>query len=234
MPLDAIGQEKHNAGWTLAFDNDLLSFADRDFDYTGGLAVTFAGRRAQQWWFSLDPIVGWLDPLLPAAALAGQPALPLHSLQAGLVAFTPDDLNSHDPLPLDRSYASLLFLSNSRTFVTDPAQPVYETSFTLGVLGWDRPKRSSMASTRVSIRNACRRVGITRFPMAASRRRVQPRSVTACEQLHLLRSSSRYDAPSSTWVVVGSSADARLRARSKRQHAHSIANARRGACFIRA
>lgn len=140
LPLDAIGQEKHNAGWTLAFDNDLLSFADRDFDYTGGLAVTFAGRRAQEWWFSLDPIVGWLDPLLPAAALAGQPALPLHSLQAGLVAFTPDDLNSHDPMPLDRPYASLLFLSNSRTFVTDPAQPIYETSFTLGVLGWDAAK----------------------------------------------------------------------------------------------
>ena len=57
LPLDANGREKQNAGWTVAFDNDLLSFADRDFDYTGGLAVTFAGKRASDWWFSLDRIV---------------------------------------------------------------------------------------------------------------------------------------------------------------------------------
>jgi hypothetical protein len=140
LPLDAIGQEKHNAGWTLAIDNDLLSFSDRDFDYTGGLAVTFAGRRARDWKLSLDPIVGWLDPLVPTAVLHGQPDVPLHSMQAGLIAFTPDDLNSHEALPLDRPYASLLFVANSRTFITHPSQPVYETSFTLGALGLDAAK----------------------------------------------------------------------------------------------
>lgn len=139
LPLEANGREKHNAGWTVAFDNDLLSFADRDFDYTGGLAVTFAGKRASDWWFSLDPIVKWLDPLVPSTR-AEDSAFRLHSLQVGLIAFTPDDLNSHDPLPLDRPYASLLFVSNSRRFITHPAAPVYETSFTLGVLGWDAAK----------------------------------------------------------------------------------------------
>lgn len=139
LPLDAQGLEKYNAGWTIAFDNDLLSFADRDFDYTGGLAVTFAGRRADEWMFSLDPIVGLLDPLVPSVDVR-MTALPLHSLQVGLIAFTPDDLNNRDPLPLDRPYASLLFLANSRTYVTHPAAPVYETSFTFGVLGLDAAK----------------------------------------------------------------------------------------------
>jgi hypothetical protein len=139
LPLDERGLEKYNAGWTLELDNDLLSFGDRDFDYTGGVAVTFAGRRAKEWAFSLDPVVGLLDPLVPAAAL-DQSAMPLHSLQVGLIAFTPGDLNNHDPLPLDRPYASLLFLANSRTYVTHPAEPVYETSFTLGVLGLDAAK----------------------------------------------------------------------------------------------
>ena len=46
LPLDAEGLEKYNAGSTIAFDNDLLFFGDRDFDYTGGGAVTLAGRRA--------------------------------------------------------------------------------------------------------------------------------------------------------------------------------------------
>lgn len=81
LPLDATGHEKHNAGWKLALDNDLLSFVDRDFDYTGGLAVTFAGSRARDWWFSLDRIVGWLDPLVPASH-ENRRAMPLHSLQA--------------------------------------------------------------------------------------------------------------------------------------------------------
>ena len=139
LPLGANGVEKHNAGWTLAFDNDLLSFADRDFDYTGGLAITFAGNRAKEWWFSLDPAAAWLDPLVPSAGATQAPFL-LHSLQTGLIAFTPSDLNNHDPLPLDRPYASLLFVANSRTFVAHPAQPVYETSFTLGVLGLDAAK----------------------------------------------------------------------------------------------
>jgi hypothetical protein len=138
LPLDENESEKRNAGWTVAFDNDLLSFADRDFDYTGGAAVTFAGRRARDWWFSLDPIISALDPLVPSQS---DPDLfRLHALQVGLIAFTPDDLNNHDPLPLDRPYASLLFVSNSRMFIRDPAAPVYETAFTLGVLGLDAAK----------------------------------------------------------------------------------------------
>jgi len=139
LPLDVSGREKQNGGWTISFDNDLLSFADRDFDYTGGIALTLAGRRARDWWFSLDPIVGWLDPLVPSSA-PDKEAFRLHSLQVGLMAFTPDDLNSHDALPLDRPYASLLFVSNSRMFITHPAAAVYETSFTWGVLGWDAAK----------------------------------------------------------------------------------------------
>lgn len=45
LPLDANNLEKRNAAWTMAFDNDLLAFTDRDFDYTGGFAVTFAGTK---------------------------------------------------------------------------------------------------------------------------------------------------------------------------------------------
>lgn len=139
VPIDDNGRETYNAGWTLAVDNDLLSFSDRDFDYTGGVALTFAGRRAQQWPISLDPIAAWLDPLVPRergdAAYAR-----LHALQVGLIAFTPDDLNNPLPIADDRPYASMLFLANSRTHLTGADRPVYETSFTLGVLGLDLAK----------------------------------------------------------------------------------------------
>src|SRR5690606_38280949 len=100
--------EKHDTGTTYAFDNDLLQFGDRDFDYTGGFAVTLAGLRAAQWPISLDRAAGWLEPLVPLGELDRSPRFILHALQLGLVAFTPDDLNVAEPMTDDRPYASLL------------------------------------------------------------------------------------------------------------------------------
>lgn len=141
LPLDESGQEKYSAGWTLALDNDVLAFGNRDLDYTGGAAVTFAGLRAKEWPISLDPILGVMDFLVPNSDdLAGRAGYPLHAVQFGLLAFTPDDLNNPEPIYTDRPYASLLFQSNSRTFVSSPTAPVYETSFTFGFLGLDLAK----------------------------------------------------------------------------------------------
>lgn len=138
LPLDEFGREKYNAGWTFAFDNDVLSFGDRDLDYTGGAAMTFAGRRAKDWLLSIDPVVGLLDRFVPGIIQNMEsPGYPLHSIQVGLLAFTPNDLNNPDPIYDDRPYSSLLFLSNSRTYITHPSDPVYDTSFTLGFLGLD-------------------------------------------------------------------------------------------------
>ena len=141
LPLDAEGLEKYNAGSTIAFDNDLLSFGDRDFDYTGGGVVTLTGRRAKESRFSLDRVLSPLDRLVPATKRDWPvPLFTLHSRQIGLIAFTPDDLNEPAPIVDDRPYASLAFIANARTFVSDPTQPVYETTFTLGVLGLDLAK----------------------------------------------------------------------------------------------
>lgn len=139
LPVDKHGREKYDAGWSLALDNDLLSLGNRDYDYTGGLAVTFAGRRAAEWPVSLDRFTGWLDPLVPDRT-TNAPRFTLHALQIGVIAFTPDDLNNPEPVRDDRPYASLLFASNARTFVSHPAAPVYETAFTVGFLGLDVAK----------------------------------------------------------------------------------------------
>src|SRR3546814_8408001 len=58
-PVDASGNEKEDAGWTLYFDNDTLTPVQRDEDYTGGIAVTLADRRAKDSWLSLDGPLGW-------------------------------------------------------------------------------------------------------------------------------------------------------------------------------
>jgi hypothetical protein len=129
-----------DAGWRLAIDNDMLMSTANDRDYTGGIAVTFAGPRALAWPLSLDPAVAWLDPLVPGghAIAAGEAQeTVLRSLQFGLMAFTPDNLKDPAPIPNDRPYASLVFVSNSRTYVRHPDAPVYDTSLAVGMLGLD-------------------------------------------------------------------------------------------------
>jgi len=131
LPLDDSGAEKRNAGWTLAVDNDMIGTSGSDHDYTGGAAVTFAGSRVRDWPFSLGFAADWFSKL----AFDHERVYPLHALQIGLLAFTPDDLNATRPITDDRPYASLLFLSNSTTLVRGPLEPVDSTTFSFGVLG---------------------------------------------------------------------------------------------------
>ena len=67
----------------------------------------------------------------------------LRAMQLGLIAFTPEDLQNDLADPNDRPYASLLFVSNSRTYVVDHAGPVYDTSVAFGILGLDAAKGCS-------------------------------------------------------------------------------------------
>ncbi|MCC6303497.1 MAG: lipid A deacylase LpxR family protein [Gammaproteobacteria bacterium] len=132
LPLDESGREKYNGGWTFAIDNDIFLPTENDYDYTGGFAFTFAGRRTAEWPWSLDPLVDRVEPLFFGRD-AG--AFNLHSQQIGLLAFTPDDLNNPAPIPDDRPYASLAFVAGSRTRVSHPLAPVDTTTVTLGLLG---------------------------------------------------------------------------------------------------
>src|SRR3546814_6296916 len=106
-PVDASGNEKEDAGWTLYFDNDTLTPVQRDEDYTGGIAVTLAGRRAKDSWLSLDGPLGWLDRLLLDDASNG--TFQLHSIQVGALAFTPGNIKQAEVREGDRPYASLLY-----------------------------------------------------------------------------------------------------------------------------
>lgn len=133
LRTDANGREPLDGGWTLYLDNDALTPTQRDEDYTGGLALTLAGRRAEEFPLPLDPILGALD-----ARVLGERcdrAHQLHSLQFGLLAFTPGDIDAQALLAGDRPYASLLYLASGRSYVSDFDGTVYHTSLTLGVLG---------------------------------------------------------------------------------------------------
>src|SRR3546814_18764362 len=68
----------------------------RDEDYTGGIAVTLAGRRAKDSWLSLDGPLGWLDRLLLDDASNG--TFQLHSIQVGALAFTPGNIKQDEEI----------------------------------------------------------------------------------------------------------------------------------------
>lgn len=130
-----IGEkEKYNTGWVLNFDNDIL--ADRDRDYTGGIALTLSGRRAQEYLVSLEGVRNWLDDLLGISKLyAKEPHFQLHSVQYGATLFTPGDILNPAPIYDDRPYGSLFYLSNTELTVAPSADRAYLSTLTFGFMG---------------------------------------------------------------------------------------------------
>jgi hypothetical protein len=58
-----------------------------------------------------------------------------HARQIGLMAFTPQDITTSEPLQDDRPYASLLFVSNGRVRVDANNRTAWSSSLTVGFLG---------------------------------------------------------------------------------------------------
>ena len=132
-----IGKEqKYNSGWRLNIDNDIL--AERDRDYTGGIALTLSGRRAQEYLVSLEGVRNWLDDILGINKLyVKQPYFQLHSVQYGAMLFTPGDITNAAPIFDDRPYGSLFYLSNTELTVAPSTDKAYLSTLTFGFLGLD-------------------------------------------------------------------------------------------------
>lgn len=118
-------------------DNDLFAGRERDRDYTGGFAATISGGAARDGLLSLDPALATLDRLAGAA----KDSTVRYARQAGLMVFTPSDTLVREPRPNDRPYASLLFVSNGRTYVDDNGRDAWSSSVSVGVLGLSLAER---------------------------------------------------------------------------------------------
>lgn len=131
MPVTV--REPDNSGWSLQLDNDLFSPRNHDRDYTGGVSLTFAGKRVTGWPLSLDPALDrlndWLQRREPSSPLT------LHSLQIGMLAFAPDDIGTTQLIADDRPYASLIYWANSRLILNTDGETADEQTLLLGILG---------------------------------------------------------------------------------------------------
>jgi hypothetical protein len=129
--------EPYNTGWSIYLDNDLIAVGSQDDRYTGGLAVSLSGRRAAEYLFSLDPVLGALNDLTGYSRLGGVGARTRHSIEFGGTAFTPEDVEATEPLPDQQPYASLLFMNNTRKTISKERDVAYLSTLSVGVLGLD-------------------------------------------------------------------------------------------------
>lgn len=120
----------------LVLDEHLLTDGTRDQDYNGGGELTFSGRQAgpPAW---LDRALGLIDQsTCPGTRFAGPGWWTSgHAFAAGLLVFTPRNLDASAPVPGDRPYASEFFLSAGRRYTSPDADVAYDSSLTIGVLG---------------------------------------------------------------------------------------------------
>jgi len=142
VPPDApLGPEPYNTGWSFYIDNDALTLINRDQQYTGGFALTLSGRRAVEYPWSLDPALGWLDRLTGFKALSASGRRSMrHSFELGTTAFTPEDIETAQPVRDDHPYAGLVFISNTRQAVLLDRRVSYQSTLALGMLGTDVPR----------------------------------------------------------------------------------------------
>nr|WP_256489560.1 lipid A deacylase LpxR family protein [Pleionea sp. CnH1-48] len=128
-------EEPWDTGWALYFDNDLFALRSSDQDYTGGLSVTLAGRRATEYWFSLDPLLTQVNNVTGLTQRHSGHDRQLHSFEVGFTVFTPEDIKSTAAQMNDRPYASLLYLSNTHESIDFENDSAWVSTLTLGVLG---------------------------------------------------------------------------------------------------
>lgn len=131
-PTLSESQTRLPRGWSVYLDNDIFYPKFTDQDYTGGFSINITDNEVRQYWLSPDQMLGWLDALLPLERAA---APRLYSLDSGITVFTPENIEASDPLPGDRPYASLVFVSANRAYAEPGASRAWMSTLTLGVLG---------------------------------------------------------------------------------------------------
>lgn len=128
--------EPYDAGWQLYFDNDLFTTRDTDRDYTGGFAIAFSGRRARQWWFSMDAWLDWIDTLVGIQDVQFQAdGFQRHTMEFGLILLTPENITATVPLPDDHPFGNFLFVANSQHVTFAEKRLIVQSALTLGLIG---------------------------------------------------------------------------------------------------
>lgn len=130
-----VKREESSRGWSVAIDNDLFALTDEDRDYTGGVAITVSGADVVRSAWLPDPLLQRIDAVLIGRYAAARTDAVHYSAQLGILSFTPQDISNRDVIENDRPYASLLYATSARQYLSDDGQRVRHTGLSIGVLG---------------------------------------------------------------------------------------------------
>ena len=126
--------EQYNSGWQLNIDNNIFKRYMQDRDYTGGIALSVSGSRAQSGWLNIDPLRAWVFDDFDLGNKSDT-TIKKHSVQYGFIFITPDDITTTQPVLDDRPFASLFYISNTELTVHPLQNRAYRSSLSLGLLG---------------------------------------------------------------------------------------------------
>ena len=121
--------------WTLQVDDDFLALTQRDRDYTAGVAFTLVDEDSAARPLPLGGALDWIDGVTRFGRLGSDAASSRRALAFGMQLFTPRDLEAEEPLPDDRPYATLAYLTGSSLAIDADRNIAFESSFTVGLLG---------------------------------------------------------------------------------------------------
>ena len=138
VPISSADTEAYASDWQLRIDNDSMTSLVRDRNYTGGITFSQSGLRAAERFYSLDGWLGKLDSLFNIDTNTGKNLR--HSMQVGLLVFTPENLSTKEPIFDDHPYSNLIFLANSRQILSGDESNVTRSMLLLGLLGTNTAK----------------------------------------------------------------------------------------------
>ncbi len=118
----------------IAFENDLLAGSGRDRDYTYGINLSFSGDEVEQWPISPSSWQAWLDATLQVHNHNHNVA-PIHRVEYGAYAFTPENIEASQVQSNDRPYASLVYAQSTKESVRGNINWI--SSLSVGALGLD-------------------------------------------------------------------------------------------------
>lgn len=136
---DEAALERCCTSFSFFLDNDVFLFnqaRDEDRNYTMGVSLQWSGRWIRE--RGLAKPLYWVNALAPFRWITPDYAnspVRFHSLEFGNVAFTPDRLNTRQPIFNDRPYASLLFLDTSVQVVNNEGDAAFTRELSIGMLG---------------------------------------------------------------------------------------------------
>ncbi len=135
--LKPEAMEPWSTGWTLNLDNDAFAGRGNDRDYTAGVTLTLSGRQAKDRAISIDGALNWLDRTTGFASTVDADSFSEqgHTIQLGILLFTPEDILTSRAIHDDRPYANLIFLGNSHYSLNAEQTTLYQSTLTVGLLG---------------------------------------------------------------------------------------------------